>query len=235
MLKFIGLSILCLSLQVVAADIQMITTTGLAEKYIEPNMVVISIETFGKSEQAKLAQDRQSNEYKRIKASVEKFKIKKEDFLTEGMSLTPEYKYDERTQSNRTIGYKVVHQSKIVIRQKSDVGAFLDSITSNSKIDNAGVVVNSISWDNDGRKSVSDSLVTEAVADARKKAELLAVAAGVKIKAVQSISYSESGLMESMPVFKGRAMSHADRSGGTELGAGTIKVRTEVSAQYRIE
>lgn len=233
MLKLIYVTILFFSVQMYAAEMQLINTTGSAEKYIEPNMVVVSVETYGRSDQAKIAQDRQATEYKRVKAAVEKFKIKKEDFLTEGMSLTPEYKYDEKSQSNRTIGFKVVHQTKIIIRQKNDVGAFLDSVSSVGKADSSGVVVNSIAWDNDNRKSMSDSLVSEAVMDARKKAELLASAAGVKIKAVQSMSYYESTVMNDAPM-RGTASLMSKRT-ETELGTGTIRVKTEVNAQYRIE
>lgn len=235
MIKFISAVLLLLSLQAAAVEMQLINITGSAEKYIEPNMVVVSVETYGRSDQAKLAQDRQAAEYKRVKAAVEKFKIKKEDFLTEGMSLTPEYKYDEKTQSNRTIGFKVIHQSKIIIRQKSDVGAFLDSVSSVTKADTAGVVINAIAWDSDNRKTAADSLVAEAVADARKKADLLASAAGVKIRSVQSMSYSDNlMMMDSSPTMRTAAGLMLKRN-ETELGTGTIRVKIDVNLQYKIE
>ena len=222
------------SVQAIAIDLQLINTVGTAEKYVEPNMVIISIETYGRSDQAKTAQERQALEYKRIKNAVEKFKIKKEDFITEGLSLNPEYKYDEKSQSNKTIGFKVSHQSKIVLRMKSDIGIFLDNLSSSAKIENSGLIISSISWDIDNRKNIQDNLISLAVADARKKADLLAVAAGVKIKSVHSINYSESNSSDPGPR-NFEMKSFAARNDTTELGSGTVKIKTEVSLQYLID
>jgi uncharacterized protein len=218
------------------AELQLINTSGYAEKFIDPNMLVILIETFGKSEQAKVAQELQASEYARVKKTVEEFKIKKEDFLTENMSLSPEYRYDEKTQSQKTVGFRVSHQIKIIIREVKKSGEFIDAISSASKIDNAGVNISSISWDNDTRKEVTDELITEAVADARKKADLLAKAANVKIQGVQNINYgasTSSGGGREVASYRGSKMM-AD-SIATELGTGTIKIHTDVGLQYRVD
>lgn len=222
---------------VMAADLQLIHTTGVAEKYVDPNMVIISVEAYGQAEFAKAAQEKQAAEYQRVKAVVDKFKIKKEEFLTENLSLTPQYRYDEKTQMNKTIGFKASHQIKIILKQKNDAGAFLDTISSGNKSDKSGVIINSIAWDNDSRKSISENLISEAVADARSKADRLASAAGVKIKAVQTIAYSEAAdTTTNYPVAARMAFKSASSGGAaTELGSGQIKVRTEVSLQYRIE
>jgi uncharacterized protein YggE len=219
------------------AEPQLINTSGYAEKFIDPNMLVISIETFGKSEQAKVAQELQASEYARIKTAVESFKIKKEDFITENMTLSPEYHYDEKTQSQKTVGFRVSHQIRIVIREIKKSGEFIDAISSTSKIENAGVNISSISWDNDTRKEVSESLIADAVADARKKANLLAKAADVSIQGVHSINYSEpsfGGGREMNVGYKAKMMV-ADVSSSTELGNGAIKIRTEVSVQYKVD
>ncbi len=219
------------------AEPQLINTSGYAEKFIDPNMLVISLEIFGKSEQAKMAQELQANEYDRIKMAVETFKIKKEDFVTENMTLNPEYRYDEKTQSQKTVGFKVSHQMRIIIREIKKSGEFIDAISSASKIDHAGVNISSIAWDNDKRKEVSESLITEAVADARKKADLLAKAADVKIYGVHSINYAEpsfGGGREMTGGYRAKMMA-ADMTSPTELGSGAIKIRTDVNIQYKVD
>ncbi len=218
-------------------DLALINTSGVAEKYIEPNLVIISIEAFGRSEFAKMAQEKQALEFQKLKKTIEKFKVKKEDFLTENISLTPEYKYDEKAQINRTVGFRVSHQLKIVLRQKEEAGSILDSLSSTAKSDSSGVTINSISWDFDKRKTMTEDLIQEAVADAKQKAERLAKAAGVRLKAVQTINYSDVSVnMPTTERFMSKAMS-ADfsRSTSTELAGGSIKLRTEVNVQYRIE
>lgn len=213
----------------------LIHVTGVAEKYVEPNMVIVNLEVYGKSEQAKLAQERQANEFRKVKNVIEKYKIKKDDFATTDLSLQPETRYDEKTRSNKTVGYRVSHQLSIVLRQKNEIGSLLDSLVTNAKTDASGININSISWDNDGRKAIAQSLINDAVSDAKKKADQLASAAGVKIKGVQTISYEANNISsalqrESVMMFK----SAAPGINATELEAGAVKVRTQVSLQYII-
>lgn len=231
------LFLICISGTALAGgDLSLINVNGVAEKYVDPNMSVISIETYGRAEQAKLAQERQANEFQKVKKVIEKFKVKKEDFITENMSLNPEYKYDEKTQSNRTTGFKVSHRLKVVLRSTENTGAFLDAITSSGKIDNSGLIIESIGWDYDKRKVISEQLIQDAVADARRKADRLAAAAGVKIKSVQTINYSESSAPSVRnEVFMAKSVRSFSDSAPTELGSGAVKILTEVSLQYRIE
>lgn len=218
------------------ADPALINISGSAEKFIDPNMLVVAIEVYGKSDQAKVAQDLQATEYARVKKSVEQFKIKNDDFVTENMSLTPEYRYDDKSQSQKTVGFLVSHQIRIVIREIKKAGEFLDVLSSSNKIDNAGVNINSIEWDNDSRKSVLDSLIADAVADARKKADLLAKASDVHIKGIQSMSYNEPNYGGGRPQFAKTKMAFDGASrASTELGKGTIMVRADVNIQYMIE
>lgn len=49
---------------------------------VDPNMLVLQIESWGKASSAKSAQDLQATQYGNLKAVVEKFKIKKDDFST---------------------------------------------------------------------------------------------------------------------------------------------------------
>jgi uncharacterized protein len=216
-------------------NLRLIQVSGTAEKYVDPNMVIVSVETFGRSEHAKAAQEKQALEFQRVKKVIEKFKIKKEDFLTENINLTPEYKYDEKSQTNKTIGFRVSHQIKVILRLKEDIGSLLDALSSNAKIESSGLSIQSIAWDNDKRKSYSEDLIQEAVKDGQQKAERLALASGVKIAGVQTIHYSESNSVVFPEASFKRSSAMMDSRTGTELGNSSIKIRTDVSLQYRIQ
>jgi uncharacterized protein len=118
---------------------QLISVNGLAERSVDPNMVILNIESYGKAQTAKLAQEDQAKEYNRIKTVIEKFKIKKDDFSTENYSINPEYVYDQKTQNNKITGYRVVHQIKISHHKTDEAGGLIDALTSNAKIDSSGV------------------------------------------------------------------------------------------------
>ena len=215
---------------------QLISVNGIAERSVEPNMVILNLESFGKASTAKQAQDLQAKEYQRIKIVIEKYKIKKDDFTTENFSINPESVYDQKTQTNKIVGYRVSHQIKVTHKKTDDAGQLIDALTSNSKLDSAGINVQSIAWDSD-KKSAAESLaMVDAVQSARDKAESLAKAAGVKIKNVYLISHQGSA----EPVF--RAFEGAARiksmdfggSASTAVSGGQIKVKTEVLMQFEI-
>lgn len=220
-----------------AADFGLISTTGYAEKSIEPNMVVVQIESFGKAGNAKMAQEKQAVEYQRIKSTVEKFKIKKDDIQTENMNLNQEYSYDQKTQSNKVVGYRVSHSLKVILRKKEDIGQFLDAVSSSAKTDSSGVQIQGISWDNDNKINQTNSLINDAVSDAKKKAEALAQAAGVKIRGIHQINYGTSNVNYTLPTGGGPMMEMAmmKSSAPTEVSTGSIKLRTEVHIQFRID
>lgn len=220
-----------------ALDPSLISVNGIAERSIEPNMVVLNIEIFGKSLQAKIAQDHQSKEFNRIKTIVEKYKIKKDDFTTENYSINPEYVYDQKTQQNKISGYRVSHQIKIISKKTDDAGDLVDALTSTSKIESAGVVLQSISWDSDKKSAAEAQAMIDAVKAAQAKADNLAKAAGVKIKNIHLISHQSSAEAAVRPQFdnvRSKSFALSDAQASTSLSAGQIKVRTEVLMQFEI-
>lgn len=219
-----------------AAEPQMISVNGVAERSIEPNMVILNLEIFGKALQAKQAQELQAKEYSRVKAIVEKHKIKKEDFSTENYSLNPEYTYDQKTQTNKVTGYRAQHQIKLTIRKSDSAGEMIDALTSTAKVDSSGVTVQTISWDSDQRQQAESQAMVDAVKVAQQKAETLAKAAGVKMKGIRLISHfsGTDGVVRPMQELRAMKSMAADYSGSTNVSGGQIKVRTEVQMQFDI-
>lgn len=219
-----------------AADPQMISVNGVAERSIEPNMVILNIESFGKAVQAKQAQELQAKEYNRVKSIVEKYKIKKDDFATENYTLNPEYTYDQKTQNNKVTGYRAQHQIKLTVRKADLAGEIIDALTSTAKIDTSGVTVQSISWDSDQRSQAEAQAMVDAVKVAQQKAEVLAKAAGVKIKGIRLISHfsGSDGVVRPMQEMRAMKTMAADYGGNTSVSGGQIKVKTEVQMQFDI-
>lgn len=228
--------------------IHTISVNGISETAVDPNMLVLQIESWGKASSAKSAQDLQATQYGNLKTVVEKFKIKKEDFATTNYSLNPEYFYDQKTQNNKVIGYRVSHQLSIIFRTVAESGKLIDALTAyTSNIGNqnsnsgtitnsAGVNVQNISWDYDKKDDVEKSAIATAVKLAREKAESLAKAAGVKIKAVHHIQhvtgYAQSQNFAPQEMRASKSMS-ADLA-STELSSGAVKVRVEVQIDFEI-
>lgn len=218
----------------------LISVNGVAEQSVDPNMAILNVEVYSKSPVAKTAQDLQAKEYNRVKAVIEKFKIKKEDFETQNLSLNPEHVYDEKARTTRIVGYRVSHQIKITYRKIDDVGAVIDALSSTNKADQSGVSVQSIGWDSDKKSAAEATAMAIAVKSAREKAEALAKAAGVSIRSVHLIEHMSNyadGAPPPMAEMKMMSMrgGMADAMTSTEVSGGPIKVRTQVLMQFNID
>ena len=216
------------------AQAKSITVGGSAVKSIDPNIVVVSFEVWAKATTAKAAQQTSSSEFQRAKKIFDNFKVEKKDIQTESYSVSPEYKYDQKTQQNLMIGFRVGQSMTITLRKTDDIGGFLDGLVTPAKVTDRGISVSGITWDSDKRDQVEISGLADAVQDARKRADEIAKAAGVKIKNVENISHNVH-VSAPAPRMYSKAMSAAQSdSSATELSAGQIKVKIEVQAEYEI-
>lgn len=216
------------------ADSHIIAVGGSAEKSLEPNMISLTVEIWSKAGSAKQAQALASAEYQRVKKVFDNFKIKKEDISTDNYALNPEYVYDSKTQQNKMAGFRAVQSLLVTLKKVDEAGAFLDAVSTAEKKD-AGVNINNLRWDSDKRGQVELAGLSEAVQNSRHKADEIAKAANVKIKAVARISHNTSADNSPIP-FRGGGMMKmsASNAAPTELAAGAIKVRVEVHAEYEI-
>lgn len=227
--------------------IHIISVNGIAESSVEANLALVQLNLWGKAPVAKTAQELQAKQYEALKSLVEKFKIKKDDFKTVNYSFSPEYVYDQKTQNNKIVGYSATHQINIILRNMTEVGKFLDALTQQTTtvsntvggkdaMTSSGALIQSISWDSDKKAGAEKELLATAVQTARAKAETLAKAAGVKIKAVHRIQHhvvSSSSPQPMMGLMTARLKIAAD-SAPTEVSAGGVKVQVEVQMDFEI-
>jgi uncharacterized protein YggE len=219
------------------ADTRTISVSGSAEKSIEPNMMNIRIDVWGKAPTAKKAQQLSSAEYQHVKKVIETFKIKNSDLRTENYDLNPETQYDQKTQTSKTIGFKAAQTLTVTLRNTSEAGNFIDALVTPSESTNAGVSVNDIRWDTDKKNELEMSGLADAVKNARAKADEMAKAAGVKIKGVLHLAHGSQFSAPPVPMraFAKTMMSNAnDSAPATELSPGQAKVRVDVQADFEI-
>ncbi|MFS4457844.1 SIMPL domain-containing protein [Bdellovibrio sp. HCB2-146] len=214
---------------------KLIVVTGVAERGIDPNMVAMNIEIWGKAATAKQAQSLAAVQYKNAKKVFDDYKIKKEDIQTEQYSLNPEYVYDNKTQQNKMVGFRVAHNVSVVLKKVEDAGAFLDALVTEKKSMDSGINVNSITWDSDKRSQTETAALTDAVKMAKAKADEIAKAAGVRITGVSKISHTPSSGGGPIPMVRAYSMKNAmAEAASTDLSGGQIKVRVDVTAEYEI-
>lgn len=218
-----------------AEEKNLIFVNGIAEKSVEPNMLVVRFESWAKAASAQKAQEQQAVQYAQFKKQLDKYKIKKDDIQTESFNVSPEYVYDQKTNVNKITGYRVSHNIVVINRNVDEGGQFLDGIVT-SRGEYAGLSVSSVGWDSDKKAQVELSALADAVKNARARANELSSAAGTTIKGVHKIQHSTYTPPTPQPYMEKAMMSmRADSaSPPTELSSGQIKVRVEVQMEFEI-
>ncbi len=126
-----------------------------------------------------------------VVAAIRKAGVADRDIQTTGLNLQPQYRY-ENNQPPVLTGYQATNTVSLRIRKIADSGKLLDTLVS--------VGANQINGPNfrvEDSESALDEARTQAVATARKRAELYARASGLRVKRIASIA--ENGGYEPVP------------------------------------
>ncbi|RYE84829.1 MAG: DUF541 domain-containing protein, partial [Hyphomicrobiales bacterium] len=115
------------------------------------------------------------------------------DIQTSGFSVNPNYVYSDARDANgyqlppKINGYQVFNTVNVRIRKLDTLGAVLDkAVTVGSN------TINGVTFSVSDTADILDEARKQALADARKKAELYATAAGVELGDLRAISETQN-------------------------------------------
>ncbi|NIR29971.1 MAG: DUF541 domain-containing protein [Gammaproteobacteria bacterium] len=136
-----------------------------------------------------------SDVLRRLRATLADFGVPDENVQTQQLTLSAEYDRKQRPNEQRTIvGYRVTHVLQIELRELEAVGALLDAL-----VREGASVLQSIRFSVAEPDVLLDRARRAAVADARRKAELLAEEAGVELGPVLEIREGAGRPIEPLP------------------------------------
>ena len=220
-----------------ADHIRLIHVKGESSKSFEPDLAHVNISIWGKGENAKVSQLLAQDQYNQLKKTLDNFKIKATDIQTTNYDINPEYQYDNRTQTNKIVGYNVNQTVKVTLHEVKSIGKFFDDLIIDTKNLKAGINVQGVNWDIEKRDEIQKTLVKDAVQVAMEDADTLAKAAHVKIKGIYTLA-PEGVATNPPPIFQGEMMmlKSAERaSSPTQLFSGEVKIKATVLASFEIE
>jgi uncharacterized protein YggE len=218
------------------ADARLISVTGMAERSLGPDMARVQVNVWAKADSAKAAQSLANDENEHLKKTIGGFDIPASDITTTGYELAPDYKWDEKNNVNKIIGYTATQSIRIALKKSNLVGKFLDALIKDEKSLKSGIMVQGVAWDLEKREEIEKSLLAEAVKSSEDTAQILAKAARVKIKGIYRLS--PQMLSGQAPMYEAAPMMVKSAGGAqreTTVFSGEIKVRAQVSADYEIE
>lgn len=159
-------------------------------------------------------------------AALRRAGVAERDIQTSNLSVSPQYVYEER-QPPRLTGYQASNTVTAKICNLDRTGATLDAA-----VTAGGNTLNGVSFSYQEPDAVLDQARTAAIADARRRAELYARAAGLRVHRIISISEG-GGYMPPVPMPMMARMS-ADAAANTPVQPGEIDTTVSVGVVFEL-
>jgi uncharacterized protein YggE len=226
------LGVLCLVVPGLAAaeERDSITVTGAAVTEVEPDMAYVYLDLMKEAPTAEEAREGVATKLQSLKTVLLGSAVTSENAKSTGYNLEPVYTYNDGKRKQN--GFRASTTMKVKVVDLEKLGGLLDN-----SVNKAGASVSRVEFGLNNKNIVEQRLLTEAVTNARSKAELVATAGGrslgVMIQANISSSGGENHVVMNSPMLMAK-MDRAEGATPTELNPGTITVRSSVNLVFAL-
>jgi len=192
---------------------------------VAPDYADIGCGVTTKAKTAKEATDANSKAMAAVAAALHGAGIEQKDIQTTRFSLQPVYAPPQPNTEPKLTGFSVSNQFQVTIRQIGNVGDILDRLIAAGATD-----VGSVEFLHSYASKALDQARTAAIADAKRKAQLYAQAAGLTLGGVGWIT-EDFGYTPPMPF---AAMRAAPAMVAVPIAAGEDTLRVRVTVGFGI-
>ena len=198
-----------------------ISVSGEATVSAAPDLAQIDAGVANDAKTAKEASDANNAAMGKVLLALKGAGIAEKDYQTSRLSLQPQYAPNRSNGASPVVSFRASNRVTVKIRDVTKVAGIIDTLVSAGAND-----IGNISFEVTQASKLLDDAREQAVADARRKAEIYARATGVTLGA--PLSVSEGG--SAMPLFKGRmAAGPMAAPAAVAPGEETLSVTVNVS------
>ncbi|MGL9619305.1 SIMPL domain-containing protein [Bradyrhizobium sp. U531] len=202
-----------------------ISVSGEANVSAAPDLAQIDAGVANDAKSAKEASDANNAAMGKVLLALKGAGIAEKDYQTSRLSLQPQYGQNKSTGASPVVGFRASNRVTVKIRDVTKVASIIDTLVSAGAND-----IGNISFEVTQASKLLDDAREQAVADARRKAEIYAKATGVTLGA--PLSVSEGGAP--VPLFKGR-MAVAPMAAGAAVAPGEETLSVTVNVSWAIK
>ncbi len=204
----------------------MISVTGEATVTAAPDLAQVEGGVTTDAKTAREASDSNNAVMGRVLLALKGAGVAEKDTQTSRLSLQPQYASNNanRDRPNVVTGYRASNRVTVRLRDVSKVAGVIDALVAAGANDIGG-----IHFAVSNASKLLDEARPQAIADARRKAEIYAKAAGVALG--DPLSISESGVVAPMPMVRKASMDFA----ATPVAPGEETLHVSVSVSWAIK
>lgn len=197
-----------------------ISVSGEANISVAPDLAQIDAGVANDAKTAKEASDANNAAMGKVLLALKGAGIAEKDYQTSRLSLQPQYGQNRSTGASPVVGFRASNRVTVKIRDVTKVAAIIDTLVGAGAND-----IGNISFEVTQASKLLDDAREQAVADARRKAEIYAKATGVTLGA--PLSVSEGGAP--VPLFKARMATPQMAPAAVAPGEETLSVTVNIS------
>jgi len=208
------------------AEKRTINVSGQSKVSATPDYATINLGVITEDKDAKAAQKANAESMDKVIAAIKNLKIDEADIQTVNYSIYPKYDYVEETGESKIVGYTVSNTVCVTVRDLKKTGSVIDAAA-----DSGVNVSSSISFGISNYEDYYNTALKNAVLAAKKKADTVADALGVKLKG--PVTVNEGGGYSPLTNYAVYDMKAADDyNAATPIQAGSIEITANVSIIY---
>ena len=223
------LAILALGTGAALAEGTKLTVSGSGTVLVESDLAVVTVGVREASTDVLVAQSTVNEKIAAIKQSLLDAGAKESEINTDSINIYANYDYSDNTEV--IVGYTANNTLSVRTTDIDNVGALIDAAfaAGANTLDNVQFTVQD---DSEAREQA----LTKAVEDARRKADVLAAAAGLQIASIASIAESGVYTYDSMRNYAMMDEATTESGGaGTLVQAALVSVDASVSMEFELQ
>lgn len=211
--------------QVVLAEGTLLTVNADGSSEARPDMAIVNlgVTTEGQTAAAALAEN--ARRMTALTAALRRAGVAERDIQTSNVSVYPQQVYGEG-QAPRITGYQANNSVTVKVRRIDNTGRVIDAA-----VGAGGNTVNGVSFTHADPDAQLDVARRDAIAEARRRAELYASALGMRVNRIVSVSEG-GGYAPPMPVALERFQ--AQDAAATPISPGEIETRVSVNVTFEL-
>ena len=203
-----------------------VSVTGVAEVAAVPDLAQVTIGVVTEAVSASAAMEANTSDMNRLLTALDEAGVESRDRQTFQLQITPNYRFDEADRSQTLVGYTARNTLSVRIRDIAATGDVLDAL-----IQAGANQLEGISFDVSDKEQRLDEARREAVADARRKAVLLAESAGLTLGGAVSLSDMQTPSFPQPMMRRGDMMMAAE---AVPIEAGEQMLEARVSTVWEL-
>ena len=224
------LDILALGTGAALADGTTLSVTGNGTVLVESDLAIVTVGVQETSKDVLEAQSTVNEKIAAIKQALLDAGVEESSINTDSINIYANYDYSDNTEV--IVGYTARNSLSVRTTDMDNVGSLIDAAfaAGANTLDNVQFTVQD---DTQAREQA----LTMAVEDARRKADVLASAAGLQVASIERISEGGVSVYDSMRNYAADTVMAAEESGGagTLVQAALVSVDATVSMEFELQ